>query len=479
MLRLIQNLLLCVLFATASCTQDLTQIVALVSSDLGSELHKVGVDIENSRGELISSNDFFLERDNIKLPFSFTIEPGENFLDQDIRITALGFNESGKALVQYSARLGFVEQQRRLLHIDLLQICEPVECSATNETCSSQGQCVDDYVEVKDLPVVNPGEEFTTARPQPNNNVDGGVPFDANMGSDSGTAENGRDAGGVDAGVDPVMPTTCVDVGCPVNQLCVDSATHKSCDASTESPERCSCRVACDPFGAVLRCGFSNDICTHLNEEAPQQGQGYCRPNLGGGEQGESCTAQFNEKGERVSDDCNRTKNFTCTGVTATRPTGGQCARTCRTDLFLNCQFLLSETTFACTPDSTDSESIIGTCRLPEQTYTDISRSCFTRFECQSQSCLNTGVQGICTSDCSGLETCPADSTCLPVRRNSNNEFLCFRSCDDDSDCTSKNQNNVCHPIGDRKICYPRCELTNNRCPGSQGTCNPRTGLCD
>jgi|GEM_PF-6089951 len=478
MLRLVQNLLLCGLFATVSCTQDLTQIVALVSSDFGDELHQVGIDIENSRGELISSNDFFLAQENIALPFSFTIEPGANFRDQNIRVTALGFDASGKALVEYSARLGFVEQQRRLLHIDLLRVCKPVECAQLNQTCSAQGQCVNDYVEVKDLPVVNPGEEFTTVRLPPNNNTDAGLPPDATQNSDSGSSEEKSDAGGLDANVDPIKPTTCVDVGCPINQVCVDPATHSICDASTESPERCGCRVACDPFGAVLRCGFSNDICTYLNENPPR-GQGYCRPNLGGGEQGDSCTTQFNEKGERISDDCNRTKNFTCTGVTSTRPTGGQCARTCRTDLFLNCQFLLSETTFSCTPDEKDPDSIIGTCRLPEQAYTDISRSCFTQQECQSQSCLDTGVQGICTSDCSGLETCPGDSACLPVRRNANNEFLCFRSCDDDADCTSKNQNNVCHPIGDRKICYPRCELTNNRCPGSQGTCNPRTGLCD
>ena len=479
MLRLIQNLILCLsVLANTACTQDLTQLVALVSSDLGAELHSVGVDIENSRGELISSNDFVISAESLSLPFSFTIEPGEGFVDQEIHITALGFDASGKALVEYSARVGFVEQQRRLLHIDLLKACVPVECSQANQTCSFQGQCIDNFIDVKTLAVVNPGEEFTTNRVPRDPNIDAGTEADASP-SDAGANEDPQDAGGTDANLDPVTPTTCVDVGCPLNQVCVDPATHTVCDANTDSPERCGCRIACDPFGAVLRCGFSNDICTHLKEDPPEPGQGYCRPNLGGGEQGDSCTTLFNEKGERVSDDCNRTKNFTCTGVTPTRPTGGQCARTCRTDLFLNCQFLLSETTYACTPDETEPESIIGACRLPAQSYTDISRSCFTQFECQSQSCLNTGSQGICTSDCSGLETCPEDSACLPVRRNSNNEFLCFRSCEDDTDCTSKNQNNVCHPIGDRKICYPRCELTNNRCPGSQGACNPRTGLCD
>jgi hypothetical protein len=458
------------------CTQDLTQLVVMVTSDYSSELHSVGIDIEDPNGTLLVQRDFKLLGEELTVPFSFTVEPGDTHKSSEIRITALALGSDDIVLVERSVRVGFVDQQRRLLSLPLLRNCEPVVCADRNETCL-YGNCVDNLVDVRGLPVVNPGEEFSAdAGPFPTN-ADGGASNGDGATHDTGMLPPEVDGGTQDASITGPV-SSCLNTGCPSNQVCVNPRIHSFCDANPTRAADCECRQACDPFGAVLRCGLSNDICSFISGASPE-GQGFCTPDRGGGEQDDVCSAFFNSKGEHIADDCNRERNFTCAGVSAGNPDNGRCARVCRTDLFLNCQFLLSETTYECTNVSQDQSSILGTCRLPRQEHNDISDSCFTGFDCLSQSCLVPGTRGICTSQCGGLETCPSDSTCLTIRDNSEIQFLCFRECETDVECSVKNRNNVCHTVGDRKICYPRCNLTNLQCPGSQGRCNRLTGHCE
>ena len=465
--------------ALPACKTDITQLIVIVSSDYGDELHSVGIDVSDENGNLITSNDFLLKGESKNsLPFSFTIEPGVEFLDSTVFIVALALDKEGKILTERSVRVGFVSQSRRLLRLELLEICRPKVCMSAAESCIN-GNCLDNFVAVRSLPEVAPGQEFI-ADASPSVMNDAGPRADVNAsGHDAGRPLNLNDAAIGDANI-PGPSASCLSTGCPGNQLCVNPSGHSLCQPNQDSTNRCECRLSCDPFGAVLRCGLSTDICTYLEDSSPE-GQGYCTRNLGGGEQNAICSAFFNSKGERTGDDCNRTENYLCSGVSAESPDDGRCTKVCRTDLFLNCQFLLSETTYECATDERNPTSILGGCKLPAQSHNDISSSCFTNSNCQSDACLRATItgNGICTAGCGGLSTCPADSTCMAVTVSSQEKRLCFRECDSDIECINKNRTNVCHSIGVRGICYPRCELANDRCPGSQGRCNPMTGHCE
>jgi len=462
-----------------ACSADPTQLIVVISSDLGDELHSIGLDVSDETGAVITASDFRIKgNQDITLPFSFTIEPGRQYKNALIHISALALDEGEKILTERSVRVGFVDQERKLLHLNLLQSCRPVVCGAANESCVD-GACADNFIDVRTLSSVTPGAEFASDAGFAGSQ-DGGAGLDASTAEkDGGGNGTQSDAGPHDSSL-PGPTTSCVNTGCPQNQLCVSRSKRRLCDSSQSATETCECRLACDPFGAVLRCGLSTDICSFLEEASPE-GQGYCTSDSGGGTQNEICSAFFNSKGERTSDNCNRSKNFLCSGVNQNTPDDGRCTRVCRRDLFLNCQFLLSETTYLCNRDTQNPTSILGRCRLPPQDINDISTACRENGHCQSNACLRSWApaNGICTAACNGLNTCPSDSACMGVPINSEVERLCFRECLNDGDCATKNRSNVCHPVGSQNICYPRCELVNNQCPGSSGRCDPSTGHCE
>lgn len=133
------KLLLPWLFASAAaggCDQPLTQVLVAVDTDLQipTELDAVVIDVRGPDGVLRSAEGSL--NDATDLPATLAIVP-KGTVNGEVTVTARGMLR-GSEVVARVATFSFVDEQVRVLWLDLLRSCTSVAC-ASGETCDASG----------------------------------------------------------------------------------------------------------------------------------------------------------------------------------------------------------------------------------------------------------------------------------------------------------------------------------------------------
>lgn len=175
--------------AVSACSNDPTEIVVVVHSDLAvpSAIDSLRIDVLEPDGETKSSTLALASA--ASLPGRLGVTHGSGAL-YPVEIVATGL-AAGRPIVTQRARVGFVPNRSRLLELFLLDACRDVSCDA--ETTCEGGVCLS--IERGTLPPWRgrvPG-------------FDAGAAFDAapHDGSTDAGTDAPRDGGPDDASVDP------------------------------------------------------------------------------------------------------------------------------------------------------------------------------------------------------------------------------------------------------------------------------------
>jgi len=186
-LRFACLLLLCL---AASCSDDVTELVVVVASDLAvpAEIDAITVKIEAPSGAIRQTSVPLFGSGSITLPATLALYPTTNVLGP-VRIEGVA-TVGGSEVVTRTIRTSFVPGQRRMVVLWLSRGCVGVTCSGADETCVGGG-CEPIDVPSESLP------PWTGVLPALG---DGGV----EGGMDGGPTDGGRDAG-------PLVEAICSD----------------------------------------------------------------------------------------------------------------------------------------------------------------------------------------------------------------------------------------------------------------------------
>jgi len=204
-------LLLTVSAGLLACTEDPTQLLVVVDSDMSvpQDLVQVQATVRSENGRLLASSDFALvanrseeSRTRFSLPLSFgVLAPTETRTERVmVDVSALGTSTTGQPSVLFTrqALTGFVEGKSLLLPMYLASQCQTLQCDA-GQTCTEKG-CVSERVDETRLREATGADDDLSIGPsRPVESADAGVQADANSVS-NGDAGFGQDVGTPDGG---------------------------------------------------------------------------------------------------------------------------------------------------------------------------------------------------------------------------------------------------------------------------------------
>lgn len=216
----------------AGCHDPLTQLVVVVSSDLGPALEQVRIEV-GPDGAPSGARTV-----QAPLPFSFGVRARSGQEDERVRVSLTGLDAGGAELARTEALIPFVRGETRRVVLYLEQACAGRDCAEL--TCRA-GACTDPAIPPGALEPIEPGGELEGLPPVPR--ADAG-PLDAGP-RDAGPEDAGADdAGPADAGADGGAPCT---PACPPDETC--EASECRCGARASCGEGFLCEEgACVPW---------------------------------------------------------------------------------------------------------------------------------------------------------------------------------------------------------------------------------------
>lgn len=152
----------------ASCASPPTQLLVVVTSDLGAELDTVRLEV-GAPGAVPSSHE--VSGVDATRPFSFGVAPAGGDATRRVRVTATALDAEDRPIVRVVRETGFRAGRTLRLELRLERSCQEryLQCAAT-ETCVD-GACVSASIDPSSLEEVVPGSELDPR--------DGGSPRDA------------------------------------------------------------------------------------------------------------------------------------------------------------------------------------------------------------------------------------------------------------------------------------------------------------
>jgi hypothetical protein len=216
--------------ALCACTQPLTELVVVVDSDIAvpAGIDAIAVFVEGAQGIPTPSRTSLVGDGAPRLPVTLGVRPRESG-NTPVRVRAVGFL-GGTTRVEAQVRTNFVEGERLLVRLTLVDRCVGVRCGV-EQTCSD-GRCVEAYVDPATL------ERFDPARDP--RDTDGGAPD--------------MDAGAPDMDASAPDMTVCADAdgdGHPAAVCGGDDCDDSRAAVSPDATEICNGGVDDDCDGAA------------------------------------------------------------------------------------------------------------------------------------------------------------------------------------------------------------------------------------
>jgi len=230
----------------AACSNELTELVVVVDSDLPvpAGLDEVVVTVEGASPARFDAQTRLVGAGAPRLPVTLGVRPREPG-SGPVTLRAVGRLGDVERVVA-EVRTRFVEGERRIVRIRLDARCVEVRCD-DGATCS-EGMCVDATVDPSTLPRFDGTLDLGAVDA---GDSDAGAP---DLGVDAGDLDLGVDAGDLDLGMDAGEP-------CPAGYrregaACVDvdecAATGNPCGAGTCFDNEGSYACMCPPTGYRL-----------------------------------------------------------------------------------------------------------------------------------------------------------------------------------------------------------------------------------